>query len=110
MTWVSTQREDEIVDLWPEHAKELIAAIEFGDENHKAIVIYLDIRPLGLKVNMVTYMSWKPPFTGREWMDELYRRDSLIWTRKRFADVKSAQKRAHYMTSLEREKPPELDQ
>jgi hypothetical protein len=82
--WASTQREDEIVDLWPEHAQEMIGAMEFRDENHKSIVIYLDVSPLGLKVEMVTYMVWKAPFTGREWLDEIYRRDNLIWTQGGF--------------------------
>lgn len=91
MSWASTQREDVIVDLWPEHAEEMIGAMEFYDENHHAIVIYLDVSPLGLKVEMVTYMSWKAPFTGkagREWLDEIYRRDNLIWTQGGFAGPK----------------------
>ncbi len=85
MSWVSTQREDELVDLWPEHAEQLIGAIEFHEADCRAIVMYLDIKPLGLKVNMVSYMSWKPPFVGDEWLEEIYRRDNLIWTRKGFA-------------------------
>ncbi len=83
-SWASTQREDDIVDLWPEHAQEMIGALEFYGENHKSIVIYLDVSPLGLKVEMVTYMVWKAPFTGKEWLDEIYRRDNLIWTQGGF--------------------------
>ncbi len=79
MSWASTQREDEIVDLWPEHAEHLIGAMEFSDESHKAIVLYLDIKPLGINVNMVTYMSWKSRFTGWEWMSEVWRGDALTW-------------------------------
>ncbi len=80
MSWIDRQREDEIVDLWPEHAQEMIGAKEFRDGNHKSIVIYLDVSPTGLKVEMVTYMSWKAPFTGREWLEEVYRPDNQIWT------------------------------
>ncbi len=87
MSWVDTQREDELVDLWPEHAEEFIGAIEFLDENHKAIVLYLDIEPLGKNVVMVTYMSWKPPFSGWDWMDEVWRRDNLIWTKSYRAET-----------------------
>ncbi len=84
-SWASTQREDVIVDLWPEHAQEMIGAMEFYGKTHKAIVIYLDVSPLGLKVEMFTYMAWKAPFTGNEWLDEIYRRDSLIWTQGGFS-------------------------
>lgn len=82
MSWASTQREDEIVDLWPEHAEQLIGAMEFHEGDCKGIVIYLDIKPLGLEVNSVTYISWKPPFGGQVLLDEVYKRDSLIWTTK----------------------------
>ena len=96
MSWVSTQREDELVDLWPEHAEQLIGAMEFHEADCKAIIIYLDRKPLGLKVGMVTYVSWKPPFVGVEWLDEVYRRDNMIWTRKGFAPrLEEIQKRYH---------------
>ncbi len=80
MKWVSTDRENELVDLWPEHAEQLIGAMEFSSQHCKGIVIYLDIKPLGLEVNSVTYISWKPPFGGQELLDEIYRRDNMIWT------------------------------
>ncbi len=86
MSWVSGLREDEIVDLWPEHAEALIGAMEFHDENHKAIVMYLDREPLGSDVILVAYMSWKSPFTGRDWMKEIWRRDNLVWSKNGIGD------------------------
>ncbi len=101
MSWVSTQREDELVDLWPEHAEQLIGAMEFHEADCKAIVMYLDLKPLGLSVNMVSYMSWKPPFSGVMWLDEVFRRDNLIWTSEGFAQ--NLQKlKEHYPSAIAR--------
>ncbi len=75
--WVNTQREDDFVDLWPEHAERLVGAKEFWDGDHKGYILYLDIEPLALDVEIVTYMSWTPPFTGNAWLREVFRPGNL---------------------------------
>ncbi len=78
--WVDQSREDELIDLWPEHAERMIGAKEYYDRNHKAIVLYLEnADPLSIELDLVTYFSWKanPIFTGSVWLQEVFRKGNL---------------------------------